>query len=158
MFTVDDVALFGTGRLTRFALRRDRIRILMWTIVIGGFITYSAAGLSVSYPDAASLQARAKLMTNPSMAFMAGPGYGVDKHTFGAVLANELLSVLAVVAALMSVFLVVSHTRGLSTESYGPLLGGREGRRALPSGGFRLFLGEDVAWLVHLRQSRGSVR
>lgn len=103
--------MVGTGRLTLFALRRDRIRIPAWAVLIGAFIAYSGAMMPTSYPDAASLRARAKIVTSPSLAFTTGPGYGVDNYTFGALLANELLSVLAVGAALMSIFLVVRHTR-----------------------------------------------
>ena len=101
----------GTGRLTRFALRRDRVRIPVWALSIAGLIGYFAAVLPVAYPDAASLQARAAIMMEPSGAFMTGPGYGLEQYTFGRMLANEMLGMLAVAAALMSIFLVVRHTR-----------------------------------------------
>lgn len=50
-------------------------------------------------------------MESPTAQVVTGPGYGLDDYTFGAMLANELLSWLAIVVALMSIFLVVRHTR-----------------------------------------------
>lgn len=50
-------------------------------------------------------------MESPTAQVVTGPGYGLDDYTFGAMLANELLSWLAIVVALMSIFRVVRHTR-----------------------------------------------
>jgi ABC-2 type transport system permease protein len=104
-------ALTGTGRLLRFGLRRDRVRILVWALSIGGLIGYFGAAIPVVYPDAAAMQTRAEIMKDPSGAFMTGPGYGLDEYTFGVMIANEMLGMVAVAVALMSVFLVVRHTR-----------------------------------------------
>ena len=42
---------------------------------------------------------------------MSGPGYGLDNYTLGAMITNEMVLWLAVPAAMMSIFLVVRHTR-----------------------------------------------
>lgn len=104
-------ALTGTGRLLRFGLRRDRVRIVVWALSIGGLIGYFGAAIPAVYPDAAAMQTRAEIMKDPSGAFMTGPGYGLDDYTFGVMIANEMLGMIAVAAALMSIFLVVRHTR-----------------------------------------------
>ncbi|WP_258725444.1 ABC transporter permease [Cellulomonas sp. NS3] len=104
-------ALTGTGRLLRFALRRDRVRIAVWALSIGALIGYFGAAIPVVYPDAAAMQTRAEIMKDPSGAFMTGPGYGLDAYSFGVMIANEMLGMIAVAVALMSVFLVVRHTR-----------------------------------------------
>lgn len=104
-------ALTGTGRLLRFGLRRDRIRTTVWALSIGGLIGYFGVAIPTVYPDAAAMQTRAEIMKDPSGAFMTGPGYGLDEYTFGAMIANEMLGMIAVAVALMSIFLVVRHTR-----------------------------------------------
>lgn len=121
----------GTGTLLRVVLRRERVRLVVWPVVLGGLVAYFAAALPAVYPDAASRQTRAAIMREPSGALLAGPGYGLDDYTLGAMVANELLGMLAVAAALMSSFLVVRHTR--AEEEAGRLdlvLAGAVGRRA----------------------------
>ncbi|MFS0704306.1 ABC transporter permease [Cellulomonas sp. 179-A 9B4 NHS] len=121
----------GTGTLLRVALRRERVRLAVWAVALGGLVAYFAAALPAVYPDAAARQTRAAIMREPSGALLAGPGYGLDDYTLGAMVANELLGMLAVAAALMSSFLVVRHTR--AEEEAGRLdlvLAGAVGRRA----------------------------
>ena len=103
--------LTGTRRITRFTLRQDRVRIPIWAVSIAGLIGYFSAALPIAYPDQESLQGRAAIMMEPSGALLAGPGYGLDDYTFGAMLTNEILGWLAIASALMSIFLVVRHTR-----------------------------------------------
>jgi ABC-2 type transport system permease protein len=101
----------GTGILTRLAVRRDRIMIVSWVYVLAAFAYVSVVSTKKLYPTAASLQA-----------FAAGAGadrvtraiYGPagDLHTLGG-LATWKLSVFGVVGvAVMSMFIVVRHTRG----------------------------------------------
>lgn len=101
----------GTGALLRFSLRRERVRIAVWAASVGGLIAYFGAAIPVAYPDAAALQTRAAIMADPSGAFMTGPGYGLDHYTFGVMLANEMLGMVAVALAVMSILLVVRLTR-----------------------------------------------
>ncbi|MHA7262101.1 ABC transporter permease [Arthrobacter sp. TMN-37] len=103
--------LTGTGRLFRFALLRDRLRIAAWALALGGLVGYFGAVIPLAYGDQAALQSRAAIMKDPSAALLSGPGYGLEHYTLGAMLAHEVLGLLAVAAALMSVFLVVRHTR-----------------------------------------------
>nr|MDT0656562.1 ABC transporter permease [Micromonospora sp. DSM 115978] len=104
-------ALAGTGPLVRFILRRDRIRIPVWLLAIVGFCLSSVSSLPGLYLTAESRQARATLMANPSAKVFTGPGYGLDDYTFGAMTANEMFPFTALAVALMSVFLVIRHTR-----------------------------------------------
>ena len=103
--------LAGTGILTRLALRRDRIMIVSWVYVLAAFAYVSVVSTKKLYPTAASLRA-----------FAAGAGadrvtraiYGPagDLHTLGG-LATWKLSVFGIVGvAVMSMFIVVRHTRG----------------------------------------------
>ncbi len=103
--------LAGTGSLVRFILRRDRVRLPVWIVATVGLVLSSVASLPDFFPTAADRQARADLVDNPTFAALTGPGYGTDNYTFGAMVANEYISFTAVIVALMSIFLVVRHTR-----------------------------------------------
>jgi ABC-2 type transport system permease protein len=101
----------GTGALIRHILRRDRIRLVVWIAAVGGYSIPLAASLEGLYPTPESLQARAVIMDGPLGVMFSGPRIGLDNYTFGAMLSNEFVGTLAVVLALMSVFLIVRHTR-----------------------------------------------
>lgn len=123
--------LAGTSRLIRLALRLDRVRIPVWALAIGGLIYYFALVLPEVYVDQAAWQSRAAIMQDPSGALLSGPGYGLDDYGLGPMLANEVLGMLAVAAALMSIFLVVRHTRANEETGRSELiLAGPVGRQA----------------------------
>ena len=104
-------SLTGTSKLLRFLLRRDRVRLPVWVLAIGGTILGSVASVATTYPTAADRQARAAVLSSGIARLFVGPGYGTEHYTFGAMTANELLPSAAIAVALMSVFLIVRHTR-----------------------------------------------
>ncbi|GEL20238.1 ABC transporter permease [Pseudonocardia asaccharolytica] len=104
-------ALAGTGALVRFALRRDRLRLAIWMLAVGVLPIYTASALDAVYPTAADRQARAALMESPAAIMFSGPGFGRSEYTLGAMLANEMGLTLMIAVAIMSVLLVVRHTR-----------------------------------------------
>lgn len=120
----------ATGGLLRLNLRLDRIRILIWTLAVGLGVAGSMASFATTYSTPESLQARASLMGNPSAIMMTGPAFGLENYTFGAMVANELSLYLLLASAIMSILLVVRHTRA-EEES-----GRMEMLRALPAGRF----------------------
>jgi polyether ionophore transport system permease protein len=104
-------ALTGTGILTRLALRRDRIMIVSWVYVLAAFAYVSVVSTKKLYPTAASLRAFAE-GAGADRVTRAIYGPAGDLHTLGG-LATWKLSVFGVVGvAVMSMFIVVRHTRG----------------------------------------------
>ena len=85
--------------LVRLFLRRDRVRIVGWVLAIGSTVAATVPALEATYPDAASRQARAAILVNPSAVMMTGPGFGLEHYTFGAMVANELSLALFVAVA-----------------------------------------------------------
>jgi len=124
-------AYAGTGTLLRAAVRRDRRRLLIWVLSLGALSVYTAIGLGAVYTTAAARQSRAAVMQTPAGIILGGPGYGTENYTLGAMIANELGLSIMVAMAVMSLLLVVRHTRaeedGGSAEL---LLSGAVGRRA----------------------------
>jgi len=101
----------ATGDLVRFALRRDRVKLPIWVGGIGLGMLYAVTALPTVYSTPEERQVRAELMDSPAATMMSGPGYGLDDYTLGAMITNEMVLWLAVPAAMMSIFLVVRHTR-----------------------------------------------
>ncbi|MFF8814284.1 ABC transporter permease [Streptomyces pactum] len=121
--------LAGTGTLLRLALRRDRVMLPAWVLTLG-LITYSTKDrLESMYATAAE---RADLVenTNGSGATRAlfGPAFG---DSLGALTTWRVGGFLAVGAGIMSVLLVVRHTREEEeTGRQEALASGMVGRRA----------------------------
>lgn len=104
--------LTGFGRLVRFVLRRDRLRLPIWLVAIGGVILVSAASLPPLYPDQAAIDAYVSLIAdNPALKAFGGPGYGFGSPNIGTILVNEIQLWGAVSFAVMSIFLLIRHTR-----------------------------------------------
>ena len=101
--------LAGTGALARLAFRRDRIMLPAWVYVITAAIASNSYSLNKLYPTAA---ARSDLAVsggrNPALVFLYGRLWG---DSLGAVSAWRYGVWAAIFAALMSVFLVIRHTR-----------------------------------------------
>ena len=104
-------AFAGAPRLIRFILRRDRIRIAVWIAALLLSVLGSVASFPETYPTAADRQTRAETMSNSMASLFVGPGYGLDDYDYGAMTANEMLPITALGFALMSIFMVVRHTR-----------------------------------------------
>lgn len=102
----------GLYRLVRLVLRRDRVRLLLWVGGIVGLVVATAASIVGLYETPEDLERYARLVRgNTALIVQAGPGYGLDDPTTGAVLMNEMGIWALVAAALMSMFMVVRHTR-----------------------------------------------
>ncbi|GAA2793598.1 ABC transporter permease [Streptomyces showdoensis] len=102
-------ALTGTGALTRLALRRDRLMLPVWVLVTGGMAASGAGSLEGLYGTAAQRAELAASMTaNSSMRSLYGP---VFDDSLGALVAWRFGTFAAVLAAVMSLIIVVRHTR-----------------------------------------------
>lgn len=102
--------LVGTGTLVRLALRRDRVILPIWVVLIGATPAATVGAYEQLYPDAASRAALAAgAGTNPSVAVMYGQAF--DLATPGGFTAWRYGLFLALFAALMAVFTVTRHTR-----------------------------------------------
>lgn len=101
----------GWTTLLRFALRRERVRIPVWTASVALLLAYVAVALDALYPTAAERQARAALVSSPAGIMLSGPQYGIEDYTLGAMIANEMALTVMVAVAIMSISLVVRHTR-----------------------------------------------
>ncbi|OKK02658.1 ABC transporter permease [Streptomyces sp. CB03234] len=122
-------ALTGTGTLTRLALRRDRLMLPLWTVVVGGMVASGSGSLKALYDTPAKRADVAASMTaNSSMRSLYGPVFG---DSTGALVAWRFATFAAVLAAVMSLIIVVRHTREEEETGRQEMLSAaRVGRRA----------------------------
>lgn len=104
--------LAGAGTLYRFALRRDRVRLPAWVLALLLGTLVPAAKFEGLYPEAHDRAAAAETMSSPAARAMTGPEHFLDgAYTVGAMIGHQMLGFLGVLVGLMSVLLVVRHSR-----------------------------------------------
>ncbi|MFZ3595527.1 ABC transporter permease [Streptomyces sp. BH104] len=101
--------LAGTGTLLRLALRRDRVMMPVWIAITTVMVVSMPNTLKGVWPTAAErADIAASMNTNGSMRAMYGPVFG---DSLGALTAWRAGTFAAVFAAIMSLLIVVRHTR-----------------------------------------------
>ncbi|MDI9883897.1 ABC transporter permease [Streptomyces sp. HNM0645] len=101
--------LAGTGTLVRLALRRDRLMLPIWVVVIGAMVVSGVGSLQTLYDTAAKRTQLAESMSaNSSLRSLYGP---VFDDSIGGLVAWRFATFAAVLAAVMSLIIVVRHTR-----------------------------------------------
>src|SRR5699024_6999399 len=76
-------SLTGTGGLLRFMLRRDRIRLPLWLILISIFVPYFFTAFQTLFPTEAELAQVAGFTSGPMIGLLGGPGYGLGPDHLG---------------------------------------------------------------------------
>jgi ABC-2 type transport system permease protein len=113
-------AVTGTARLTRLALRRDRITLPAWVLGLAAFMAGTTELWVRDYRDAADLVQETRIaVTSPGIR-MLGLSSGASVGGY-AMVRNYVL--LAVLAALMSTFAVVRHIRQSEETGRAELIG-----------------------------------
>src|SRR5262249_54877686 len=119
--------LTGTGRLVRFHLHPDRVRIVVWILAILGLGAAATSSVKPLHPTRADLQSAAKAARDNVVALVfKGPAQALD--TIGGQVAFQIVAFGIVAVALMSLLTMVTLTR--AEEESGRL----ELIRALPVG------------------------
>ncbi|MER5935035.1 ABC transporter permease [Streptomyces sp. NPDC002054] len=101
--------LAGTATLLRLALRRDRVMMPVWILATRLTVVSMPGSLGSIYATAAErAQIAATMNANSSMRALYGPVFG---DSLGALTAWRIGGFAAVLAAVMSLVIVVRHTR-----------------------------------------------
>ncbi|WP_010525595.1 ABC transporter permease [Nesterenkonia sp. F] len=148
--------LAGTPALLRLMLRRDRMRLSLWVLGIGLMGFYFAGAIQVVAEDRAQLAQMTTMFADPVGRLMTGPAYGMDAPTFERFYATGYILFLFILAALMSIFTVVRHTRAEEQTGRAELIRANVvGRHATLTAALLLVLLADV--LVGLLVSAGAL-
>lgn len=102
--------LRGTGLLLGFALRRDRVLLTAWLVVLVATVAASAAATGPLYASTADRVAAAEAI-NASPAVVALYGPILDTSSLGELSMTKMTVLYAVFVAFLSVVLVRRHTR-----------------------------------------------
>ncbi|MEV0351468.1 ABC transporter permease [Nonomuraea sp. NPDC050680] len=125
-------AFAGTGVLVRLALRRDRVLLPVWIVVVAGVVFATASAIAEVYPDLSQRVALGAMISgNPALRALAGPV--LDPTSVGGLTAWRVTPIAAVLTGLMSILLVTRHSRAEEEAGRAELVGaGAVGRHALP--------------------------
>ncbi|MEV0283553.1 hypothetical protein AB0H36_05465 [Kribbella sp. NPDC050820] len=120
----------GTGTLLRFMLWQERRSLPWWLLGAGALLAFQSVGSQDLYNTPEKLAALRQTMTgNTAILAMSGPERLLG--TIGGEVVFEVFAFLAVVIALMNMFLVGRHTRTDEETGRGELIRStRIGRRA----------------------------
>lgn len=100
----------GTWSLARLALRMDRVRVPVWLLVLVGLPLATASSFETLYPTVPErLQLANEMSANPTLIGLYGRFY--NPTTLGGLVAWRMGGFLPVLIGLMSLLLVVRHTR-----------------------------------------------
>lgn len=117
--------------LLRQRMRRDRLQLTLWILGTAAMAFAGYAGVSQSYSTLADRQSiLAAALANPVILMFRGLPSGTSA---GAFIAFEILPWLALLAALMSTFLAVRHTRGDEEAGRAELIWATPAGRRMPT-------------------------
>lgn len=120
----------GTGALLAFALRRERFALPLWLAGLGVLMTMQSVGSQRFYGTPEEL-AQLRTTIGASAAALATGGPARLLHSVGGEVLFEIFAYLAIVAALMNMFLIGRHTRSDEETGRAELVrSARVGRRA----------------------------
>jgi ABC-2 type transport system permease protein len=102
-------------------LRRDRVRLPLWLVGLGGVIAVSALAVPPIYDTPEKIAGYASTVgASPVSYLMSGRQAAID--TLGGIVANEISQVAQLGTCLMVMFLVVRHTRAEEESGRAELL------------------------------------
>jgi ABC-2 type transport system permease protein len=113
----------GLVGLTRFAIRRSRLLVLVWTAVLV-LVTYASAAATGSLYTSTAQQVAAAEDLNASPALVALYGPILDPHSLGELAMTKMTVTYAVFLMAFAVTLVRRHTRVEEESGRAELLGG----------------------------------
>ncbi|WP_439657813.1 ABC transporter permease [Lentzea sp. HUAS TT2] len=137
-------ALTGTGTLVRLALRRDRVLLPAWIAVFVLMAVTSAAATKGLFPTVESVVQAASVM-NGTPALVAVYGRIYDPSSLGALAMLKAPGSGAVIVGILSIVLVVRHTRAEEDAGRLELVGsGVVGRWAPLTAALTVVVGADA--------------
>ncbi|MCC5890149.1 MAG: ABC-2 transporter permease, partial [Alkalibacterium sp.] len=117
-----------TGRLFRFTLKKEWLKILLWLIGAAFYVILGIFAFVEVYGDPSEREAMAIAMENPAMQALFGRLIGADDYTIGAMYSQTMSLIGYVIFSIMSILLVVRNTRSEEEDGILELI------QALPTG------------------------
>lgn len=119
-------------RLVLLNLRKDWLKLTLWLVALLGLFAYTGPYMNTLYGTKAELDSMLETLNTPSMVAMLGKIPHVEKLTTAIVFGAEMNLFMSIMAAIMSVLIVVKNTRGAEEDGLVELLRARPvGRSAV---------------------------
>jgi len=139
-------------------LRRDRIRIPAWLLGLLVFTVGTASNLATLYSSPADRQIIAASMDSPAGIAMIGVNYGLDDYHYGVMMGHQMLPFTVLLAGVMSVLLLVRHTRLEEATGRAELVrAGVVGRHATTAAALGVVMVANVGLALLLALGMGSL-
>jgi ABC-2 type transport system permease protein len=117
---------YGTPKLMRFILRKERVSTFVWLGVLTGLTLFVAIMYGGMYAEADSRSNMSDLWNLPAIVAMLGPIFG--EATLASLYASSMILTMVITVAIMNIFFVIRHTRAEEEKSLGEVV------RSLPVG------------------------
>lgn len=100
-----------TGFLTRFTLKKDRLKLLIWAVVLISLFVGVASKFTSLYGNQQAIDEVIKTLKTPAMVSLFGK---MPKHVFTSadVFAAEMTVFMAIISCIMNYYFVIRNTRG----------------------------------------------
>ncbi|MFD1417694.1 ABC transporter permease [Companilactobacillus keshanensis] len=98
--------------LTRFSLKRDWLKLTIWSGLLVILFASVAAKFTTIYDSQASIDEIVKTLKSPSMVSLFGKLPGNGPYTTADVFAGEMTVFMAIIAAIMNFSIIIKNTRG----------------------------------------------
>ncbi|HEY7859750.1 MAG TPA: ABC transporter permease [Candidatus Nanopelagicales bacterium] len=136
--------LTGLGPLLRLALRRDRITLPIWIVVLALLGTATYGSYDAVFPSAADREAlMSSLATSPALKVLYGPAF--DLSNAGGFVAWRIGGFMALLTGVMAMLTVVRHTRAEEDSGRAELVrAGVVGRHGLLAAAVCVAIGASV--------------
>ncbi|MFI6908752.1 ABC transporter permease [Nonomuraea sp. NPDC050394] len=134
----------GTLALVRLALRRDRLLLAVWILLIVVAVAGTASAIGELYPGMRQRVALGVTIgSTPALQAITGPVF--DSASVGGLTAWRATTITAVLTALMNLLLITRHTRAEEESGRAELLGAcAVGRHALMSSALLVAAGANL--------------
>ncbi|GEO59404.1 ABC transporter permease [Companilactobacillus bobalius] len=97
--------------LTRFNLKRDWVKLILWAIILIGLFVGVASKFTNLYGNKSSIDQIIKTLKSPAMISLFGK-MPAGPYTTADVFASEMTVFMAIVTAIMNYYFVIRNTRG----------------------------------------------
>ena len=101
-----------TWFLTRFSLKRDWLKLVLWSVTLIVLFGAVAAKFTDIYSSQSSIDEIVKTLKSPSMVSLFGKLSGSAPYTTADVFAGEMTVFMAMMAAIMNFSIIIKNTRG----------------------------------------------
>lgn len=99
----------GSAGIVRFLLRRNRLRLMIWTVVLVGMVALVYQSQQAAFPTQADRDAYARIANTPAVAALTGLPYAAG--SLGGILTIKIWMTLAVALGFASIFLMTRNGR-----------------------------------------------